>query len=205
MNNTIAMSNQGLYYRTQLETKVVLLAEQADADIDEHLFANLKRSVTGKTMENGIVIDVKRILSYDYGVIDPSNFMTSITYNVKYECSVCSPSKDLEIICNVDSIVKGFIFAKNGPIVAAIQVSNIDSNNFTVSDNNVVVKKTGHIVEKGDHLKVSIINVKSNMGEKHITTICKLIAFAKKSEIAQFENEQKMVIGESNDDAKDFF
>ena len=114
------MAQLNLYYQTQLETSVSLLPEQIDGNIDDHLIKNLKAKVEGKSTENGIEIRVNRLIDYNYGMIDKSNFMGTTVYKVKYECFLCSPIKDLEMICVLDNIVKGFLIGRNGPVIVAI-------------------------------------------------------------------------------------
>lgn len=199
------MSNQNLYFRTQLETKVSILPSQMDSNIDEHLFTNLKNSIKGKVIENGVVIDVMKILDYDYGTIDPTNFMTTVIYPVKYECFLCSPIKDLEITCIIESFIKGYIIAKNGPLVIVISYNVDESKKFTITDNNVVHIEKNKILSPGDYIRVRIINFINNISENNITSICKLVDLASSSEISKFKKEQSMIIGEiDNNDNKEF-
>jgi DNA-directed RNA polymerase subunit E'/Rpb7 len=198
------MAQLSLYYRTQLETKVSLLPEQINGNMDEHLLENLRSKVEGKTMDNGIVLKVIKLVDYDNGIIDKSSFMATTVYNVKYECFICSPTKNLEIICLLENIVKGYLIARNGPVIAAIQFNNIDSQKFEISGNNILFSKTKQPIQKGDYLKVSIINLNSNYGEKNIVTMCKLLNLASKKEIKEFEDDQLLATNGSIDDDKEF-
>ena len=199
------MAQISLYYRTQLETKVSLLPEQIDGNMDDHLLKNLKAKIEGKTNENGIVLKINKLIDYSSGMIDKANFMGITVFPVKYECFICSPTKDLEMICVLENIVKGFLIAKNGPVVVVIQYNNIDTKKFEISDKNILFSKTKTPVKKGDHLKAAIISINNNLGEKNIVTMCKLLNLATKEEIKLFEEDQMMATnGNIDDDNNDF-
>lgn len=198
------MAQISLYYRTQLETKVSLLPEQIDGNMDEHILKNLKAKIEGKSIDNGIVLKINRLIDYNYGMIDKANFMGTTVYSVKYECFICSPSKDLEIICVLENIVKGYLIARNGPIMVAIQFNNIDTHRFEINENTIFVSKTKVPVQKGDYLKVAIINIKNNLGERNIMTMCKLVNLATKDEIRSFKEDILLATDGSADDNKEF-
>lgn len=198
------MAQLNLYYRTQLETKVSLLPEQIDGNMDNHILNNLREKVEKKVIDNGIVLKTTKLVSYDYGMIDKNNSMGTTVYLVKYECFICSPTKNLEIVCVLENIIKGFLIAQNGPIKVAVQFNNIDTRKFAISGNNIIISKSKQNIKKGDYLKVSIIDISNNLGEKNIVVIAKLINLASKDEIASFEEDQQLLIDGSIDDNKEF-
>ena len=198
------MAQISLYFRTQLDTKVSLFPEQINGNMDDYILENLRAKIEGKSIDNGIVLKINRLINYDYGMIDKSNFMGTTVFPVKYECFICSPTKDLEMVCVLENNIKGYLIAKNGPIVIAIQFNNIDTQKFEISGNNILYSKTKKPIEKGDHLKVSIININNNLGEKTIVTMCKLINLASKEEILSYEQDQLIVTNGSEDDNKEF-
>lgn len=187
------MAHLSLYYHTQLETKVSLLPEQITGDIDNFILENLKQKIDSRSTENGIVIRINRLIDYDYGIIDKTHFMGTTVYKVKYECLLCSPVKDLEMICVVENIIKGFLISKNGPVYSAIQFSNIDFTTFEIVGDEIKHIATGRLIKKQDHLKVSIININNNTDEGNIMAMCKLLNFATKAEIKKFNEEQAMI------------
>lgn len=198
------MAQISLYYRTQLDTKVSLFPEQINSSMDDHILENLRAKIEGKSIDNGIVLRINQLISYDYGMIDKSNFMGTTVFSVKYECFICSPTKNLEIICVMENNIKGFLIAKNGPVVVAIQFNNIDTQKFEISGNNIIYRKTKKPIEKGAYLKVSIININNNLGETNIVTMCKLINLATSDEIESYEQDQLLVTNGSEDDNKEF-
>lgn len=198
------MAQIRLYYQTQLETSVSLLPEQVDGNIDDYLLQNLKIKVEGKSTENGIEIRVNRLIDYNYGMVDKSNFMGTTVYQVKYECFLCSPIKDLELTCVLDNIVKGFLIGRNGPVIVAIQFNNIDTQRFEISGNTIVHKKNKKQIQKGDYVRVSVININNNLGEKNIVTMCKLIDFASDNDIKRYKEDQELIAEEGAGEQSEF-
>lgn len=204
------MARLDLYYQTQLESKVSLLPEQVDADMDDHLLENLRMKVEGKAIDSGIVLKVNRLIDYNLGIIDKANFMGTTVYTVKYECFLCSPVQSLEMIGIIDVTLKGYLIAKNGPVTIALQYNHIDPQNFEIVENNVVyVSKKDNTktpVKIGDYIKASVINIKNNPGESSIMAFCKLINMASKEEINKFKEDQTIITGEILEgEEKEFF
>ena len=121
-----------------------------------------------------------------------------------YKRQVCSPVKNLSIICLVENIVKGYIIAKNGPVIVAIPFNNIDSDKFQLTNGNIVYKNNSNNIQKGDYVKVSIINIKTNLNEKKITTIAKLLDMATNDEIKSYDNDQLLIVNGDVDDEQEF-
>lgn len=190
------MAQQNLYYRTQLDTTVSLLPDQINGNIDDNILINLKAKIEKKATEHGIILNVTKLINYSIGKIDRSNFMGTTIFPVKYECFVCSPIKNLEIVCRIENIIKGYIIGINGPIIIAIQFNEIDTQNFENRNNAIHHIKSDKPIQKSDYIKVSIINISNNKGEKNITVICKLLNMATKDEIQAFQRDQLLVSGD---------
>ena len=204
------MANLSLYYKTILETSVSLLPDQINQNIDENLLKNLKTKVEGKSTENGIEIKIVRLIDYNYGIIDKSNFMGTTVFKVKYECFVCAPVADLEIVCLINNIVKGYYVASNGPLVVVIPINNIDFQKFEIS-NDMIQRKhkedsedTKETIVKGQYVKVSIINIKNNYGDAIIVSMCKLIDIASDAEIEKFKGDQNTLSNKTEIDSDEF-
>lgn len=186
------MASLHLYYLTQLKTTVSLLPEQINYSLESHLLTNLKSKLEGKTIDNGIVMRIYRLIEYNNGLIDKINFMGIVVFTVVYECLLCAPIKDLEIVCLVENDIKGYLIARNGPVVVAIRHNNVDLNRFEINNSTIVHKQTTITVSKGSYLKVTIISINKNAGEKTILTACRLNNIATEEEIASFNNDQAL-------------
>jgi len=187
------MAKTSLYFRTYLESKIVIHPAQMGAQIEEHLLENLKNKVERRTIDTGIIIHVDRIVEYRSGIIDRTNFSANAIYWVKYECLLCAPTKNLEMICLVENIIKGYLIARNGPVVVAIEFSSIDPQTFEIVNGQVRHLKLGSLVQRGDHLRVVIINVNMNLGETNVVALCKLLDYASQDEVKEFQEEQRML------------
>jgi len=195
------MSQKALYYKTQFETKISLLPDQIDDQIDEHILNNLKRKIDGKAVDNGIVIRILRLLAYDYGIIDKASSNGTTIYRVKYECLFCSPTKDTELVGRVENIVKGYAACRNGPIVAVLELTkNNESAVFKVTDNEIKHIASGKVVQKGDYLRLSVMSSADNVENMQIAVMCKLVNMATKTEIAKFI-EDEHYINETQDES----
>jgi DNA-directed RNA polymerase subunit E'/Rpb7 len=187
------MAQTSLYTQIKLETQITINANNLDSMLDDHLLAILKRKVEGNTVEVGVVVKVIRIVDYKRGVVSSTNFMAPIMFDLVYECLLCCPKEGLEIICEVQKFVKGYVAAKNGPVIAALQLSHVDPQIFLIENKDIIRKSDNRKLEKNNLIKVLVVNNKFNLGEKDICSICKLVDFANDNEIKRYENEQKLI------------
>lgn len=198
------MAQINLYNQIKLDAPVTISPDKLDSNIDDHILSTLKRKIEGKTVESGVVVKIFGLVDYKRGIVSSTDFMAPITFDVTYECLLCFPKSGLEIICSVEQIVKGYIIARNGPVIAALQLSYVDMQKFTVNDKDIIRKSDNKKVEKGNCLKAIIINSKFSLGERDIYLVCKMIDFANDNEIKRFENEKKL-ISKTNSDQDNVF
>ncbi|AZL89338.1 DNA-directed RNA polymerase subunit [Megavirus baoshan] len=198
------MAQISLYFQTQLENKVSLLPDQMNSQMDTHLLKNLESKVKGKVTKDGIILKINRLIDYQPGIIPGSNFAGTAVYDVKYECLICSPTNNLNIICVVENIVKGFLIAKNGPVILIVQYNNINSDKFGIVSGNITYTSNNNPIQKGDYIKVSVININSNIDENKIMAMCKLLDLATKDEITTFENDQMLILDGNENDSQEF-
>lgn len=194
------MTQTPLYFFSQLQEIVPLFPNQLDSDIDEHLLTNLKNKVSGKVIKETFIVRVNRIISYDHGMIDPSNFMGTTVYNIVYEALVCEPKPGTEIVCVLENVFNGFIIGSNGQIVITIETNNID-NVATFRNEKLFYPQSDKEVPIGTHMRASVINVRSGQYEKQIITICKLLRISNKDDIEQYKNEQNLIKPVTDNDA----
>lgn len=193
-----------LYLNTQLDEKVVLSPNQLNNNLNENIFNNLKKKVEGKTGEHGIIVKVNKLINYDYGMIEKANFSGSVIYKVNYDCLLCSPIKNLEIICQINNFVKGLIVTSNGPIIAVVQTNNINSQIFSVNNNDFIITKSNIPLKKKDFIKISIISYKVNLGEPNITCLGKLLDIASSNEIKIYNDQQALINDRTADQIEEF-
>jgi DNA-directed RNA polymerase subunit E'/Rpb7 len=198
------MAQQSLYYLTQLQTRVVLLPNQLNANWKDNLLMNLRNEVEKKIVDNGVVIKINKIISHNHGIIDRSGFSGSAIYTVDYSCHICSPADGMELVCILtNSDVDGYLICSNGPLVIMISVNMVESEDFQ-RKGKYIVTKDGQDLTLGQHLKVSIISYKMAKGQSHMTAYCKLISLPTSEEIAIYEKDQILVTGGTIDDAIEY-
>jgi DNA-directed RNA polymerase subunit E'/Rpb7 len=186
------MAQIEVYYKTQLETSVSLLPDQIDYYIDNHLLQNLKQKMEGKTSEHGIVMKISKIIKYDNGLVDKINLMGTTVFHVTYECLICSPIKNLEIICRIDNIIKGYLVGINGPMIVTIQYNNINTHKFEIKNSEIIEMTTGKKLKQGQYVKATIINTDMSLGERNIIIFAKLNDLANEKEIELYHSQQKL-------------
>lgn len=195
------MYNSSNYFRTILDTKVSIFANQIDDKIDEHILDNLEKKVTNRVISNGIVIRVLKLIEYKNGLVTTFNFTTSVNYEVKYECILCVPVKHNEIIAKVQRMVPELLYLQNGPIQITVRTNSIDKTNFTINENSIMYNNTGKIIEPDQFLKLSIVDVSMRLNETDIYCIAKLLDVASAEEIERYNREMALISGnEENND-----
>ena len=187
------MIQQSLYYKIQLEEKISILPEQINGNLEQNMLHNLKEKLEGFSTNKGIIMKVLKILSYDYGFIDQDNLTASVLYNVKYEAYICSPTNGLEVICMVQKIINGYIFALNGPLMIVISTLNLDSEQFTNYNGEITINSTKKKIKVDDLIKVHINSININLGEKTIMAMCKLINLASEKEINKYNSDMDFI------------
>lgn len=195
---------KSLYYQTEIRGTVSLSPNQLNANIKDEILKNLRERFESKTTEYGLVIGINAISNHSFGVIGKYNFMAITDFQVKYACLLCSPIKNLEMICQVNNIIKGYLICSNGPITAAVPFSNIDTTIFEISGDNVKHSVKNKFISVGDFIKVSIADTKTT--NTNISVVCKLLNVASSADIKKYESEQKLIENfyQSDNDDKTF-
>lgn len=182
------MSLSSPYFNTYLYTTVTLQASQMNNDIYKHLKDNLIRKLEGRCYgKYGYVSKVYKIEERTGGNIIPEDPMASAVYNIKFSCKLCRPLKETIIVCEVITINDKLICLRNGPIVIIIfgEIGNINRDNFYFDDKkNALIayiddqKSKGVQVNRGDHVKVKIMDVRLEDKTNRIVVIGTLESLA---------------------------
>lgn len=195
---------QSLYYLTQLKTRVVLLPNQLNASLKTSLLENLRNEVERKTVDNGVVMKINRVISHDHGIVDRSGFSGSVIYNVEYSCHLCSPAENMELVCVLtNSDVEGYLICSNGPLIVMVSIDMVDSDDFR-RKGKYITTRDGQELTLGQHLKVSIISYKMAKGQTTMNAYCKLISLPTAEEIAIYEKDKVLATGASVDDDSEY-
>lgn len=190
------MPTGALYYRAQLSADITVFPDQLNGSLEDNIYENLKANVEGKVVERGCIIKIlgQENMKYGSGRIDVSNSGANVIYPVSFDCILCSPDKDMEIVVKVTRTdVKDIIYAENGPIMTFIYKfsSDVDTTRFNISNGDVIEKESGRKLKVGDKVKVIIMTTQINKGDRQIITIGKLVSFASPSDVSKYKKEKR--------------
>jgi len=182
------------YINTKLYTNVILYPNQMNNDIYKNLKDNLIKSIENKCfIDYGYIMKVYELLDYENGCIKAENTSASCTYDVIFSCRLCRPIKNKIIICEVERVNKVLIRLVNGPMFVIITNDRInDKEFFRDSYRNIRYKKDNStiILNKGDFVKVSIIQYTFNNGDDNIVAIGYLESIANDENIKQYYKDE---------------
>jgi DNA-directed RNA polymerase subunit E'/Rpb7 len=180
------------YTDEKLKTIVAIKADQMDNRIYNNLKKNLEYKLLGKCFKNyGVITKIYKITKYNEGRIQAENFSASAEFEVEFNCRLCLPLNNKDIICEISQIQKALIIAKNGPITILIQSSTIDEKILKIDNlNNYIYKdkKTGEIkkLDKGSHIVIKISQIKFHNGDKTIICLGLLVNIPEEETIKKY-------------------
>jgi DNA-directed RNA polymerase subunit E'/Rpb7 len=134
----------------------------------------LKDELEGKCNEDGYIERVNKIImktnddksNTNIENIIPSWDLTgSVNYKITYNVKICIPMVGDIYIAKIKNIFVGAILAKYDKIDIMIYTNDkYNKTNFEIDENNdnLVIKKTGKLLNIGDDIYVSIIRIKLN-------------------------------------------
>ena len=201
--NESIMSGRSVYQIMALETQISIQPSQMDSNMENHMLQNLKRSQEKYTSDVGIVMDVIRILDYGQGRISDANFLGIAVFPVRYEARVCCPTEETQLVCEITNIMVGNIAAINGPIKVNIYVQDLSSATFSHNHDQILHKKSNHILVTGDMIIVSLVRVASSKRLTSISTIGIMLDMASQDDkdtyIAQQASNQGKLLGDDTE------
>lgn len=182
------------YINTKLKHTVALHPYQMDNKIYINLKKNLENHLVGKCFTKyGYVMKIIEILSYKDGIIEAEDFESSAKFDIEFSCRLCFPTKNMQIICEIDRLNKLMMTAKNGPILAIITNDRINGEFFYKDNNNNIRYKKDNqtkLLEEQDFIKVTIQSIKFLDGDSVIKVIGFLDDIATDEEKSKYYSDQ---------------
>lgn len=169
------------YTDEKLKTIIAIKADQMDNKLYINLKKNLESKLLNKCFKNyGIITKIYKITNFNQGIIQAENFSSSAEFEVDFNCRLCIPLNNKDIICEVIQVQKLLILAKNGPISIVIKNSTIDEKILKMDNMynyNYRDKTTGELkkIDNGSHMVVRIVQSKLRHGDKTIICLGMLI------------------------------
>lgn len=180
--------------------KIKLLPHQLNTNIKNNMEIVLKSKLEKKCNKFGYIDNINKIISYNDGYLNPENLLGAVSYDVSFECKICIPIENTNIIAKIKAINQELIMAENGPIIIFIPRSNVNTQNWEISNNFLHIKKNKEL-KIDDYVKVQVEKKKINQDDIKIKCIGKLNDFAIDIEINKLfgndiskENEDNFII-----------
>jgi DNA-directed RNA polymerase subunit E'/Rpb7 len=191
INETINKEIQSPYINTTLACPVMLYPNQMDNKIYSHLKTNLSNKLLGKCFKNyGFISKIYQITEKSEGIIDNEDPICSFKIIVKFNCRLCIPSKQKEIICKIDRMNKQLISAINGPIIVILTLDRINEDNFYLDINrNIRIKKNSEVLVPDLYVRVKTLSFQFSDHDNNILVIGYLQDIANSAEIDYYKNE----------------
>jgi DNA-directed RNA polymerase subunit E'/Rpb7 len=133
-------------------------------DIDQHLLNKLKKRLGDKCSNYGYIEKKSiKLLDRNIGEIIGRHFNGRLTYNVKLEVNVCSPSKNDIVSCKVIAKNKIGVLCQNNPLVIILSKDvHMKNEQFNA-------------INENDIINVKILDYKYNYSDDQIQVVATLI------------------------------
>ena len=183
------------YITTELTTSISLEPSQMNNNIYKNLKSNLINRFLGKCFKDyGYITKIYDISKYSDGYVIAENPKSAARFHVTFNCKLCFPLLNKQIICKIDRANRQIMRLNNGPIsVLVTSKDRINKNIFFID------QKTGNLIAKkgdksvpvsiGDYVKVTIESRQFNDQDTMIMAMGFLEDIATEAEVK--ENYEK--------------
>lgn len=171
----------GVYMKTLITKQVIISIIYVDKNIKDTLENIIKSEIEGKCIAEGYIKpNSSKIITYSSGEIRGSN----ISFEIVFECLVCSPVEGMNIECIAKNITKAGIRAEiaENPSPVVIFISRDHHH----------VSKTFSTINEGDVIKVRVIGQRFELNDTYISIIASLIE--KKDDIKEKKTSKSKLI-----------
>jgi DNA-directed RNA polymerase subunit E'/Rpb7 len=190
MNQNEEKKEYGVYINSMLSKRVVLKITEIGQKLRQNLEKKIKYSIEGKCITEGFIRPkTVEIVSYSCGLVKDDH----IEFHVIYQCLVCNPIKDMEVVCRVKNITKAGIHAE-----VRDNEDNVPITVFVARDHNYTNKMFDE-VEKDAIIRVKIIGVRFELNDPSITAIAYLMKERVAEEKEEAVNENAELIAKAEE------
>jgi DNA-directed RNA polymerase subunit E'/Rpb7 len=153
-----------VYSKKVIQKKITVPISKINGNIKNIIENMISLDVEGKCIADGFIKpNSVKLLSYSCGLILSSN----VSFEVNFECMVCSPSEGIKIYAKIKNITKAGIKAEidDNPSPLVIFISKSTNDNYNMLFNDLKVN---------DSIKVKIIGKRYELNDKYISVIGQL-------------------------------
>lgn len=168
------------YTEKTLTSIVEIEAFKMNEAIVDNVMKKLRQMKEGRCNRYGYVVYVTRLVDLQSAEMRAEDLQVHPVFQVRYNCILCTPAKDMLIVAMVDRITDLIICCQNGPLRIIVQQDEVNNKVFdTVSGGDAILEKvTGNKIEQGVFVRVRILNFKFLVYDKNIKVLGRLEGLA---------------------------
>ena len=174
----------GIYSKMMITKTIHVPIVNVGEGINDTLKRSISKSIEGKCIVEGYVkSNTTNIISYSSGTIVGD----SVSFQVVFECQVCSPVEGMRIKCIAKNITKAGIRAEMDEMPSPVVI-------FIARDHHNT-KPYFSEVNEGDGIEVRVIGQRFELNDKYISIIAELIDSKRENENkSNKKNKPKLII-----------
>ena len=156
--------NMVLFSNALITKKIHVNIQNIGSNIKQTLEKMIAADIEGKCIVEGFVKNRStKIMTYSSGLIQGS----SVTFEVVYECSICSPVEGMIIQCIAKNITKAGIRAETNDSPSPVVI-------FVARDHHYTTPYFSEVKENED-IVVKVIGQRYELNDKYISIIAELV------------------------------
>jgi len=156
--------NIALFSSALITKKIHVNIQNIGSNIKQTLEKMIAADIEGKCIVEGFVRQRStKIMTYSSGLVKGS----SVTFEVVYECSICSPVEGMVIHCIAKNITKAGIRAETSDSPSPVVI-------FVARDHHYTTPYFSEVKENDD-IMVKVIGQRYELNDKYISIIAELI------------------------------
>ena len=163
-NMSSVSSISTLFTNALITKKIHVNIQNIGNNIKQTLERMIASDIEGKCIVEGFVKNGStKIMTYSSGLIRGA----IITFDVVYECSICSPVEGMNITCIAKNITKAGIRAETSELPSPVVI-------FVARDHHNTAKYFADVKEN-DEIVVKVIGQRYELNDKYISIIAELL------------------------------
>jgi DNA-directed RNA polymerase subunit E'/Rpb7 len=169
--------NMALFSNALITKKIHVNIQNIGSNIKQTLEKMIATDIEGKCIVEGFVQSGStKIMTYSSGLIQGA----FVTFEVVYECSICSPVEGMSITCIAKNITKAGIRAETADSPSPVVI-------FVARDHHYTTPYFSEVKEN-DEIVVKVIGQRYELNDKYISIIAELVVPTK----ARGSNKNKL-------------
>lgn len=178
-NKPSALDKSTLFTNALITKKIHVNIQNIGSNIKQTLEKMIAAEIEGKCIVEGFVKQGStKIMTYSSGLINGA----IVTFEVSYECMICSPVEGMNINCIAKNITKAGIRAETKDMPSPVVI-------FVARDHHYSTPYFS-TVKENDEILVKVIGQRYELNDKYISIIAELMPPSKQSFISTTETKK---------------